>query len=159
MDHRSSHPPTASGTAGTRDKTVRAAPDNDAKPWVRHELVFRNLGDRPLRFDDTRTSKFMRLQGRPPLLAADEGCGYSIASPGAAVEQGACLNYLDAFVVKPQASVTRNVTLFKGLSGMVELGEALYTFRKEVRFKIGPHARNYDKTIDIRYHVRSERAP
>ena len=132
---------------------VRAAPHNDAEPWVRHKLIFRNLGDRPLPFDDTRTSKFLRLDEQPRLLAADEGCGYGIPSPGAPVET-ACHSNLDTFVVKPHASVTREITLFRGLAGIDELAEGSYPFRKEIRFKVGSQGRNYEDTVTIRYVIR-----
>lgn len=137
---------------------IRAAPNNDAKPWVRHKLIFRNLSDRPLHFDDTRTSEFLRLDGQPRLLVADEGCGYGVASPGAAVEEGACDSYLDAFVVQPHASVTREIILFKALSGMDELAGGSYLFRKEIRFKVGSQGRDYNETIAIRYVIRSASA-
>lgn len=135
---------------------LRAAPTNEAEPWVRHKVVFRNLGERPLRFVDTRTSKFLRLDGQPRLLAADEGCGYGIKSPGAAVDEGACDLYLDAFVVKPGAAVTREITLWKNLPGMAEVEEATYRFRKKILFKVGRGGSEYDRMIATSYLVRTE---
>lgn len=135
---------------------LRAAPQNNAHPWLRHDLIFRNRSDRPLRFDDTRTSKFLRQSGHAILLAADEGCGYGLPSPDAAAEAGACRDYLDAFTVEGHASVTREITLSKDLSGMADLGEGVYPFRKDISFTVGSSGRKYHRTISIVYHVQRE---
>jgi hypothetical protein len=116
---------------------ARAAPRNEARPWVQHELVFENTGDRPVRFADTRTSAFIGPSGHRMLLAADEGCGYGSETRTSRIEAGACLLYLDAFAVKPHASVSRTVTLFKELRGMEPLTAGTYIFERAIRFRLG----------------------
>jgi hypothetical protein len=102
-----------------------------------HDLVFRNTGDRPVSFADTRSSEFARGSGHHQLLVGDEGCGYALNRPGAPARAGACLAYLDSLVVKPHASARRSITLFKGLPGMNRLSADTYLFRREVRFQPG----------------------
>jgi hypothetical protein len=117
---------------------ARAAPRNDARPWVQHELVFENTGARPVQFADTRTSAFIGPSGhRRRLLAADEGCGYGAETRTSRIEAGVCLLYLDAFAVKPHASITRTVTLFKELRGMEPLTAGTYIFKRVIRFRVG----------------------
>jgi hypothetical protein len=127
------------GAVGPIDLTVgppRAAPESDSHPWVQHEVTFSNRGNRPVRFEDTRTSVFLELEGRPRLLVADEGCGYGKPRMKR-VEAGACLLYLDAFVVRPGATVRRTVTLFKELRGMAPLTPGTYVWEKVIRFRVG----------------------
>ena len=114
---------------------VEAAPGNDARPWVTHELVFENLGDRPLQFADTRTSRFIGPPGHRALLAADEGCGYGKPS-GSAVEAGVCALYLDAMRIRAHSSASRTITLFKDLRKM-PLVEGTYVFEKPIRYTAG----------------------
>lgn len=117
---------------------VRRSLPNDAGPWLEHNIVFSNTSDRLFRFADTRTSAFIGPPGdRRRLLAADEGCGYVPGAPDSRLEAGACRLYLDAFVVRPQPSVSRTVTLFKGLPGMKALTARRYTFEKLIRFGAG----------------------
>jgi hypothetical protein len=111
---------------------------NDAHPWVKHRLVFKNTGDRRVRFADTRTSAFIGwFRGRPTLLAADEGCGYVPETRESRLEAGGCFAYLDAFELKPQGSTSRTVTLSAGLRGMARLSAGKYVFRREIRFAAG----------------------
>jgi hypothetical protein len=112
---------------------VRAAPASSARPWIQHEVQFHNEGNRPVRFEDTRTSVFLR--GRA-LLAADEGCGYE-RFRRKPVRPGACRLYLDAFVVRPGLRARRTVTLFKDLRGMEPLAPGTYVWMKKIRFRIG----------------------
>jgi hypothetical protein len=130
---------------------LRAAPRNDAGPWVQHDLIFRNTGKTPLRFDDTRTSKFV---SRKRLLVADEGCGYGLPTPDGPAQAGACRRNLDEFVVPPKGSVTREITLFKDLPGMADLAEGTYVFRKKIRFAAGGR-KNNDK-ISIVYDIQRD---
>jgi hypothetical protein len=117
---------------------ARSAPRNDARPWVQHELVFENTGDRPVRFADTRTSAFIGPSGhRRRLLAADEGCGYGWETRTSRIEARVCLLYLDEFEVRPHASVSRTVTLFKELRGMEPLTAGTYIFERAIRFRVG----------------------
>jgi hypothetical protein len=116
---------------------LRPAPVNDAEPWLQHELIFENRSDRPVRFGDTRTSAFLGSSRQHVLLAADDGCGYVRKTPSALVEPGACLTYLDAFVVESHASVRRTITLFKELPGMDELTAGTYVFKRPVLFDYG----------------------
>jgi hypothetical protein len=100
--------------------------------------VFENRGDRLVRFADTRTSAFIGPLGhRRRLLAADEGCGYGFQTPTSPIEARVCLLDLDAFAVKPHASVSRTVTLFKGLRGMEPLTAGTYVFERLIRFRVG----------------------
>ena len=105
--------------------------------WIRHDLDFRNTGDQPVTFADTRSSTFIGETGHRRLLVADEGCGYARKHPRAPVRAGACLLYLDLLTVKPHASAKRSITLFKGLPGMNRLVAGTYVFRRPVRFQPG----------------------
>jgi hypothetical protein len=115
---------------------ARAKPSN-SHPWIGHDLVFRNTGDRPVSLADTRGSEFVGEAGHNRLLVADQGCGYARNSPRAPVRAGACAAYLDSLVVKPHASARRSITLFKGLPGMAHLSSGTYVFRRPVRFQPG----------------------
>jgi hypothetical protein len=134
---------------------LRRAPRSDAHPWLQHELVFRNAGNRPVTFGDTRRSTFL---GTPPrLLAADRGCGYGIEHAGAPAEPGACLMYLDLLTVPPHGSATRTVTLFKDLPGMTRLVPGTYVFNRLIRFAPGTAIPDVDEgqsvTLKLRYVV------
>ncbi len=111
----------------------RPAEQNDAQPWLQHDLVFENRGDDPVRFDDTRTSVLLENA----LLAADEGCGYGRLSPTSPIEAGACNTYLDNLIVRPGRAETRTVTLFKELDGMAPLTGGSYVFARPIRFRVG----------------------
>jgi hypothetical protein len=115
---------------------VRAKPTS-FHPWIQHDLVFRNTGNRPVTFADTRSSKLIGEAAHNRLLVADQGCGYSRDRPQAAVRAGACLAYLDLLTVEPHASAERSITLFKGLPGMDRLVAGTYVFRRLVRFQAG----------------------
>jgi hypothetical protein len=115
---------------------ARAKPSN-SHPWIVHDLVFRNTGDRPVSFADTRGSEFAGEAGHHRLLVADRGCGCARNSPRAPVRAGVCAAYLDSLVVKPHTSARRSITLFKGLPGMDRLSSGTYVFRREVRFQPG----------------------
>jgi hypothetical protein len=131
---------------------LRPAPASDARPWLRHTLVFRNTGDRPITFADTRRSAFLRAAGATRLIAADDGCGYARSGRRGPVEAGACLLYLDAFTVPTGGSVTRTVTLFRGLHGMGPLRAGTYVFAKMLRFAVGrrPPADGAGSTVAVR---------
>jgi hypothetical protein len=114
----------------------RSAPESDSHPWIQHDVSFLNGGDRIVRFEDTRTSVFLRRAGEPVLLVADEGCGYG-KPRRKPVEPGACLLYLDAFTVRPGSTVRRTITLFKELRGMEPLAAGTYRWHKVIRFRVG----------------------
>jgi hypothetical protein len=122
--------PITVATRGLRPAKVQV----DSRPWMQHELVFRNTGDEPVTFADTRSAK---LLGDPPrLVAGDEGCGWASVTPESGVT-GACLMYLDPFTVRPHTTVTRTVTLYKELRGMKPLLPGTYVFRRPIRFRNG----------------------
>ena len=148
--------PTRIGPLQLMVEPAQEAPTNEAEPWIKHDVVFRNMGTRALRFDDTRTSKFLQLKGKARLITADEGCGYGVNSPGAPVKAGACQDYLDAMRVKPRRTEKREVTLSKELKGMDDLIEGTYVFRKEIRFRVGSEGRAYETEIAIRYVVKRD---
>jgi hypothetical protein len=132
--------------------SIEAARTNDAHPWIQHTVILRNAGSETLHFDDTRFSTFLGLNRE--LLAADKGCGYSSDSPGARVEAGACLLYLDAFSIPPGGSVERPVTLYRDLPGMAPLTEGRYVFRKIYRFSVGASDRKTTVHVRLIYGVR-----
>lgn len=115
---------------------LTSAPETDSHPWVQHDVKFINRGDRLVRFEDTRTSGFIRSAGRPVLLVADEGCGYEKRAKR--VKPGACLLYLDAFTIRAGSSARRTITLFKDLRGMEPLAAGTYRWNKVIRFRVGP---------------------
>jgi hypothetical protein len=126
------------GEVGPIEVTVgppRAAPRSNARPWVQHDLVFHNRGDRPVTFEDTRRSLFLRRDGRPVLLVADRGCGYEKRAKR--VVPGVCLLYLDNFTLRPASTGRRDVTLFKDLRGMEGLTAGTYVWDKVIRFRVG----------------------
>jgi hypothetical protein len=110
---------------------------NEARAWIRHDLVLRNTGDRTVTVADTRRSAFARGPGRRRLLVADAGCGYAIDHPSAPVVAGVCQANLDLISIGPHASARRSVTLFEGLHGMHRLLAGMYVFRRAVRFQVG----------------------
>jgi hypothetical protein len=101
--------------------------------WLQHELVFENTGDRTVTFADTRTAAVLGPRGRPMLVASDEGCGYHRVRP----LRGACRLYLDFPTVKPHRTISRTVTLWRGLRGMKPLRAGTFVFRKPMRFQVG----------------------
>ena len=135
----------------------RAAPQNDAHPWVQHELVLENSGNRLLQFADTDSSAFIGAPGTKRLLAADEGCGYSPQTATSPLEAGVCLASLDVFAIKPHARVSRTIALFKGLRGMEPLTPGTYTFKRVIRFRVGHKApaAHYGRgfIVSIRYRM------
>lgn len=118
-------------------RNLASAKRTNSDPWIEHDLLFRNTGNRPVTFADTRSSEFIGRPGKPQLLAADEGCGYARNSPTAPARAGACLTYLDLLTVKPHATVKRSVTLYEGLPGMGQPVPGTYVFRRPVRFQPG----------------------
>lgn len=133
--------------------SLRSAPETDSHPWIRHEMTFRNRGDRLVRFHDTRTSGFIRRAGRPVLLVADEGCGYE-KRRRKPVRPGACLLYLDEFMVRPGSAARRTITLFRELRGMEPLAPGTYAWDKVIRFRVGsPDAPVRTATIRLTYEL------
>jgi len=118
-------------------KNLAPAKPTGSDPWIEHDLVFRNTGDQPVTFADTRGSESIGEAGHSRLLVANEGCGYSRNSPLAPVRAGACRAYLDLLAVKRHASAKQPITLFKGLPGMDRLSAGTYVFRRAVRFQPG----------------------
>lgn len=113
---------------------IRPAPAADSRAWLQHELVFTNTGDRRVTFADTWTAAVLGPPGRPGLVAdADGRCGYRAVEPLA----GACLLYLVFLTIEPHSSVTRTVTLLKGLRRMKPLRPGRYIFRQPLRFREG----------------------
>jgi len=122
--------PITVATSGLRPAKAQV----DSRPWMQHDLIFRNTSDEPVTFADTRGAKVL---GDPPrLLAGDEGCGWARVTPESGVT-GACLTYLDPFTVRPHATVTRTVTLYRELPGMKRLAPGTYLFRRPIRFRVG----------------------
>jgi hypothetical protein len=141
---------------------IGLAPRNEARPWVQHELVFENRGDRRLQFADTATSRFIGpARHRRRLLAADEICGYTFDTPRSPIRAGACLAILRTFAVKPGRSLSQTVTLFKGLPGMERLVPGTYVFKRLIRFRPGretpPPGSGHAAVLRIVYEI--ERAP
>jgi hypothetical protein len=155
--------PEHSGPIAVSVGAMRRTPPNDARrrlrrhagrgrQWLLHEIVFENTGGRQVRFADTRTAKFIGPSGhRRRLVAADEGCGYGPATDPRL--EFVCLLYLDAPVVKPGASVSRMVTLVKGLRGMEPLTEGRYVFRKVIRFRTGRTGNEHTAVLRLVYDV------
>jgi hypothetical protein len=129
--------PSRLGPIGFAAKNLAPTKRTNSHPWIRHDLLFRNTGGRPITFDDTRSSTFIGEAGHERLLAADEGCGYALNYPGAPATAGACQAYLDVLTVKPHASAKRSIRLAWGLPGMDPLIPGTYVFRRPVRFQPG----------------------
>jgi hypothetical protein len=119
---------------------VRAASRNEARVWVQHELVLENRSDRRLQFADTDTSAFIGARGTRRLIAADGNCGYAPQQGKWPLEVGVCLLSLDTFAIEPHGTVSRTITLFKGLRGMLPLTPGTYRFKKVFRFQVGDKA-------------------
>jgi hypothetical protein len=133
-------------------RRLRAAPESNAQPWIQHDLVFHNRGDRPVIFEDTRRSLFLRRDGRPILLVADRGCGYEKLAKR--VRPGVCLLYLDEFTIRPGATVRRDITLYKDLRGMGRLSPGTYVWHKVIGFRVGKaDASVREATIHLTYEV------
>ena len=130
-------------------RKLRKAKPNDAHPWLRHDLVLRNSGNRKLDFGDTRTSRYLEPGRR--LLGADEGCGYGKAK-GKPIDAGACALYLELLTLEPGESKKKDITLFKELPGMQEMKLGVYEFKKKLTFGIGTGARK-PHAITIVYEV------
>jgi hypothetical protein len=144
--------PGAVGPIELEVERLRAAPESNARPWVQHDLVFHNRGDRPVTVEDTRRSSFLRRDGRPVLLIADRGCGYERRANR--VKPGVCLLYLDEFTVRPGSTASRDVTLFKDLRGMERLTAGTYVWDKVIGFRVGgPDAPIRTATIHLTYEV------
>jgi hypothetical protein len=112
---------------------TRSAPKSEAGVWIRHDLVLENRGSRPITFADTELSTFL---GQRVLIAADQGCGYRYTGRSP-VEAGVCRASLDVFVVEPNSSVRRTISLFQDLRGMAPLASGTYVFEKPIRFGVG----------------------
>jgi hypothetical protein len=104
--------------------------------WLQHDLVYENTGDRTVTFADTRAAAVLGPAGRPMLVASDEGCAYYRVRP----LRGACLLNLDFPTVKPHRTISRTVTLWRGLRGMKPLRAGTFVFRKPLRFQVGRSA-------------------
>jgi hypothetical protein len=133
---------------------IRPAPVNGSHAWLRHDLVLENNSDRPVTFADTRNGMILGPRARGVLLAADEGCGYGIYKRRIEL---ACLAYLDIPTLEPHTSLTRTLTLWKGLPGMNSLRPGTYVFRHPIWFRIGrePPADGSGQTamLEIDYRV------
>jgi hypothetical protein len=129
--------PSRLGPISFAAKDLARAKRTNSDPWIEHDLVFRNSGDRTVTFADTRSSRFLGEGSDSRVLAADQGCGYALNSRKAPATAGACLSYLDLLRVEPDASAKRSITLFKGLRGMDRLAAGTYVFRRPVRFQFG----------------------
>jgi hypothetical protein len=129
--------PSRLGPIGFAVRNLARGKRASSRPWIKHDLVFRNTGNRPVTFDGSRTSKFIGEAGHARLLAADEGCGYALNYPGAPAKAGACRAYLELLTVKPHASARQLITLTWGLPGMDRLVPGTYVFRRPVRFQLG----------------------
>jgi hypothetical protein len=115
-------------------RNLRKARPNDARPWLRLDLVLRNAGNAPLHFGDTRISRYLEPGKR--LLGADEGCGYGKAKTGP-IDAGACATYLEMLDIGPGETARKDITLFKELRGMQEMKLGVYEFHKKLAFGVG----------------------
>jgi hypothetical protein len=124
---------------------------------IKHDLVFRNTGDRAITFDDTRSSMFLGEGPRKRLLAADEGCGYVLNSPQGVAHAGACRAYRDLLTVGAHKSAARSIHVSNGAPGMDRLVPGTYVFRRPVHFQPGnrPPDENEGRSGIVRliYHV------
>jgi hypothetical protein len=129
--------PSRLGPIGLAAKNLARAKRTNARPWIEHDLVFRNTGERPVTFGDTRSSTFIGEAGHDRLLAADKGCGYALNYPGAPAIAGVCQLNLDVFTITPHSLAKRSIWLARGLPGMDPLVAGTYVFRRPVRFQFG----------------------
>lgn len=154
--------PSAVGPIRVSVGRARRARANDARPWIQHELLLENRGERTVTFADTRRSAIIiGPPGRRALLAADEGCGYGLATPTSPIEPGACATYLDILTLSPRTPASRTVTLFKGLRGLDRLAPGTYVFRKPTRLRAGRDlpAKDAGRAAVLRIVYEIERAP
>ena len=152
--------PSAVGPIRVSVGRARRARANDARPWLRQELALENRGERTVTFADTRTSAIVGPPERRALLAADEGCGYGLATPTSPIESGACATYLDVLTLAPQRAASRTLTLFKGLRGLDRLSPGTYVFGKRIRFQAGrkPPEQRAGRTAVLRIVYELDRA-
>lgn len=123
--------------------------------WVEHELMLTNTGNREVSFADTWTAAVLGTRGHPVLLAeADGRCGYRAVRP----LRAACILPLIFVDVRPRKSVTRTVTLWKGLRRMEPLKAGTYVFRQPLRYRLGkyPPAEGDGRTGTIKLVYRIE---
>lgn len=155
---RASTVPAAIGPVVFAASDLRRAETTDSHPWLQHKLGFRNTGDLPAIFEDTRSSAFAGAPMERRLLVADEGCGYARNTPSAPVRAGSCLGYLDRLTLRPHDAATRSVTLYEGLPGMKRLRPGTYVFRHPVRFRVGitgsDTAERYTGVVKLVYEVK-----
>jgi hypothetical protein len=132
--------------------SVHEAAQNDAHPWIQHDVILRNSGDIPLYFEDTRATE---LLGRPEpvLFAADRGCGHGDPGNGQPLEWDVCLAYLDAFTIPAHRAERREVTLFKDLRGLAPLGPGEYVFNKVYRYRIGDSKQLHEVRVRLVYAI------
>jgi hypothetical protein len=135
--------------------SVDLAPDINADPWVQHDLVITNQGNRPVTLGDTRTSVFVPDDEHRRLIVADEGCGYAFLDPGAPAEPGACQRNLDAPTIAPGETIKRDITLFKDLEGMDPLEPGTYVFERLLEFTVEGEVRfnPESRLLKIRYEI------
>jgi hypothetical protein len=145
--------PNRIGPVAFAARNLTRAPSTDSKPWLNHDLVFRNAGESPVKVDDTRSSSFVGQGGRDQLVVADEGCGYGSDGPGDPVEAGVCQLDLDLLTLEPGASEKRSITLFKGLRGMDALVAGRYVFERPVRFLVKGDREKRSGTLRITYDI------
>lgn len=144
--------PSRIGQLAISVSSVRSMTTSDAHPWVQHDVIFENLGENPIQFEDTRSSAFLPNEDRPILLAADQGCGYGKSSPTSPIEAGLCQDYLDDFTVLPQRSDVRTITLFKEQPGMAEMREGMYVFDKTIQFSVDDGSK-WTKELKVIYTI------
>jgi hypothetical protein len=71
--------------------------------------------------------------GDRELLLGDE-CGYGTVAPDGSVEP-ACRAYFGARTVAPAATVMMKIGLYRSLTGMNQVGERDYVYRKPIEYR------------------------
>ena len=122
--------------------------------WLEHDLVLTNMGNREVSLADTWTAAVLGPRRRPMLLADASGlCGYRAVRP----LRAACILPLIFVDVKPGRSVTRTVTLWRGIRRMKPLRPGTYVFPQPLRFRLGkyPPAEGEGRTgaVELVYRV------
>jgi hypothetical protein len=138
-----------------------AAPQNEARTWVQHDLTITNPGPSTVHLNDIRQSAFL---GDPhALLAGDSvGCGYG-APADEPVEPVCTASYSPLTLGAHEAHVIQ-VLLWKGLAGLVPLTPGRYTLDKPIRYRQDrpfndPRETASSGTITLTYTVRSATEP
>jgi hypothetical protein len=153
---QSSVAPTRLGGLAVSVRPPRPPRRPGSRAFLVHDLVFENVGRRPLLLTGTRSiAAFIGPAGhRRRLLANGELCGWVPQQPGFRLEV-ACLAMLDVTTLKPGGSHAVTISLIKGLRGM----EPFVPGRYELRFRVGigrpstPAGQPRDARLTISYEI------